>query len=134
MPNCATLGSTLARHFGSSASYFHRAAHGDDDRPVRPDRAPKSIGAERTFDRDLTAEADLLEALDPVIDAAWRRIERAGVAGRTLTLKVKFADFSIISRAHSRAALVTNQAEVAESAGRSCFACCPSRSVSVCSA
>ena len=104
----------LSRHFGSSASYFHRAAHGDDDRPVRPDRAPKSIGAERTFDRDLTAEADLLEALDPVIDAAWRRIERAGVAGRTLTLKVKFNDFSIISRAQSRSGLMTSQETVAE--------------------
>ena len=67
----------LSRHFGSSASYFHCAAHGDDDRPVRPDRAPKSVGAERTFNRDLTAEADLLDALDPVIDAAWRRFERA---------------------------------------------------------
>ena len=84
----------LTRQFGSSAGYFHRAAHGDDDRPVRPDRPPKSVGAERTFDRDLTDEAELLAALEPVIDAAWRRIERAGAAGRTLTLKVKFADFT----------------------------------------
>ena len=104
----------LSRYFGSSASYFHCAAHGDDDRPVRPDRAPKSVGAERTFDRDLTAEADLLDALDPVIDAAWRRFERAQVAGRTLTLKVKFADFSIISRAATRTLPIATRDEVAE--------------------
>ena len=104
----------LSRHFGSSASYFHRAAHGDDDRPVRPDRAPKSVGAERTFDRDLTAEADLFDALDPVIDAAWRRIERAQVAGRTLTLKVKFADFSIISRAATRTLPIATRDAIAE--------------------
>ena len=104
----------LTRHFGSSAGYFHRAAHGDDDRPVRPDRPLKSVGAERTFDRDLTDEAGLLAALEPVIDAAWVRIERAGAAGRTLTLKVKFADFSIISRAQTRAVPIATRADVVE--------------------
>ncbi len=104
----------LTRQFGSSAVYFHRAANGDDDRPVRPDRAHKSVGAERTFDRDLTDMAELLAALEPVIDAAWTRIERAGAAGRTLTLKVKFADFSIISRAQTRAAPITTRADVAK--------------------
>ena len=89
----------LTQAFGSFAAYLHRAAHGDDDRPVRPDRPLKSVGAERTFDRDLHAEAELLAALEPVLDAAWRRIERAGAAGRTVTLKVKFADFRIVSRA-----------------------------------
>ena len=104
----------LSRHFGSSASYFHRAAHGEDDRPVRSDRAPKSAGAERTFDRDLTAESDLLAALEPVSDAAWRRIERAGVAGRTLTLKVKFADFSLVSRATTRRLPIAARDDVTE--------------------
>jgi DNA polymerase-4 len=103
----------LTRHFGSSASYFHCAAHGEDHRPVRPDRPLKSVGAERTFDRDLIHAADLLAALEPVIDAAWRRIERSGAAGRSLTLKVKFADFKIISRTHMRTAPITNRAEVA---------------------
>jgi len=104
----------LTRHFGSSAGYFHRAAHGDDDRPVRPDRPSKSVGAERTFDRDLTDDAELLSALKPVIDAAWTRIERAGAAGRTLTLKVKFADFTIISRAQTRGTPIGTRADVAE--------------------
>ena len=49
-----------------------------------------------------------------MIDAAWVRIERAGAAGRTLTLKVKFADFSIISRAQTRAVPITTRADVAE--------------------
>ena len=104
----------LTREFGSSAAYFHRAAHGEDDRPVRSDRPLKSVGAERTFDRDLTTEADLAAALEPVIDAAWLRIERSGATGRTLTLKVKFADFRIISRSMSRAALIRTRAEVAD--------------------
>ena len=91
----------LTRHFGSSAGYFHRAAHGDDDRPVQPDRPLKSVGAERTFYTDLTDEADLLAALEPVIDAAWTRISRAGAIGRTLTMKAKFADFKLVARSRT---------------------------------
>ena len=100
--------------FGSSAAYFHRAAHGEDDRSVRSDRPLKSVGAERTFDRDLTTEAELAAALEPVIDATWLRIERSGTTGRTVTLKVKFADFRIISRSMSRAALITTRADLAD--------------------
>ena len=104
----------LVRAFGSSAAYFHRAAHGQDDRPVLSDRPLKSVGAERTFDRDLTTEAELSAALEPVIEAAWLRIERSWATGRTLTLKVKFADFRIICRSMSRTALITTRAEVAD--------------------
>jgi DNA polymerase-4 len=104
----------LTRLFGSSAGYFHRAAHGQDDRPVRSDRPLKSVGAERTFDRDLTSDAELLAALEPVIDAAWRRIERSGGTGRTLTLKVKFADFRIISRSATRSTLIATRGDVAD--------------------
>ncbi len=104
----------LTRHFGSSAGYFHRAAHGEDDRPVRPDRPLKSVGAERTFDRDLTDEADLLLALELVIDAAWTRIARAGAAGRTLTLKAKFADFRVIARSRTLALPLSDKGQIAE--------------------
>ncbi len=99
----------LIRHFGSSAGYFHRAAHGDDDRPVRSDRPLKSVGAERTFDTDLRDAADLLMALEPVIEAAWVRVGRAGAAGRTLTLKAKFADFKLIARSRTLATPITDR-------------------------
>jgi DNA polymerase-4 len=104
----------LTRYFGSSAGYFHRAAHGEDDRPVQPDRPLKSVGAERTFDVDLSDEADLLLALEPVIDAAWTRIARAGASGRTLTLKVKFADFRLVARSRTLAAPMSDRSIIAE--------------------
>ena len=104
----------LIRHFGSSAGYFHRAAHGEDDRPVQPDRPLKSVGAERTFDSDLTEEADLLMAFEPVIDAAWTRIARAGASGRTLTLKAKFADFRLVARSRTLAAPMSDRSIIAE--------------------
>jgi len=103
----------LTRHFGSSAGYFHRAAHGDDDRPVQPDRPLKSVGAERTFHTDLTDEADLLEALEPVIDAAWTRISRAGAIGRTLTMKAKFADFKLVARSRTLTVPIADRGLVA---------------------
>ncbi len=87
--------------FGSSADYLYGAARGEDDRPVRVDRAAKSIGAERTFDTDLTDLPALLDALDRVADAAWVRIERHRVWGRTATLKVKYNNFRIVTRARA---------------------------------
>jgi DNA polymerase-4 len=98
----------LTRHFGSSAGY------GEDDRPVQPDRPLKSVGAERTFDIDLTEEADLLMALEPVIDAAWTRIARAGASGRTLTLKAKFADFRLVARSRTLAAPMSDRSIIAD--------------------
>ena len=91
----------LERHFGSSAGYYHRAAHGIDDRPVRADHVRKSIGAERTFDTDLIDGVALETAMEPVLDALLERIARKGASGRTVTLKLKFSDFSQITRARS---------------------------------
>jgi DNA polymerase-4 len=91
----------LKAHFGSHAAYLYGAARGEDDRPVRPDRPLKSVGAERTFDADLIEPDALFAALDRVADAAWTRIERHGARGRTATLKVRYADFRTITRARS---------------------------------
>ena len=103
----------LAQHFGSSADYYYRAARGVDDRPVQPDRLRKSIGAERTFDTDLTARAGLIAALDRVCDAVWPRIEAGKASGRTVTLKIKYADFRQITRARSLPAPLTDRAMLA---------------------
>ncbi|MET0269569.1 MAG: DNA polymerase IV, partial [Sphingomonas sp.] len=100
----------LQAEFGKSAGYYYRAARGEDDRPVRPNRVHKSVGAERTFENDLITLPDLLAKLEIAIDAAWMRVERAGLRGRTVTLKVKFADFRQITRARSFAVPITTRA------------------------
>ena len=99
----------LEAHFGRSGSYYYRAARGEDDRPVREDRPYKSVGAERTFDVDLFEEAALAAELARISGYAWARVERAEVHGRTVTLKVKFQDFRIATRAHSVAGAVDGQ-------------------------
>ena len=99
----------LQAHFGSHAAYLHGAARGVDERPVRPDRPTKSVGAERTFDTNLSDPAELEAGLARVADAAWARIERAGAQGRTVTLKLRHADFRTITRARSFATPVPDR-------------------------
>jgi DNA polymerase-4 len=104
----------LREHFSGRADYLYGAARGEDHRPVRPDRPTKSVGAERTFDRDLSDPAELRQALARVADAAWARIERHGARGRTVTLKLRYPDFRTITRARSQATPVTDQARLLE--------------------
>ena len=108
----------LEAHFGSSGGWYWRIARGIDDRPVRAHRDAKSVSAERTFDEDLSDPAALAEQLDRVAALAWQRIERSGSAGRTVTLKVKFADFAMISRSKSFVLPITDHAAFA-AAGQS---------------
>jgi DNA polymerase IV len=91
----------LQAHFGKYATYLYGAARGEDHRPVRSNRETKSVGAERTFGQDVTERAAIFEALERVADAAWERIARHEVRGRTVTLKVRYADFRTITRARS---------------------------------
>jgi DNA polymerase-4 len=100
----------LRAHFGGSADYLHGAARGEDHRPVRAHRPVKSVGAERTFDRDLTDHTELHAALERVADAAWARIDRHGAQGRTVTLKFRFADFRTLTRARSLGQPVVDRA------------------------
>jgi DNA polymerase-4 len=88
----------LQAHFGSYAEYLYGAARGIDHRPVRVNRAVKSVGAERTFEINLTTTEDLRAAQHRVADAAWVRIERHGTRARTITLKLRHADFRTITR------------------------------------
>ncbi len=101
----------LDAHFGSSGEWYWKIARGIDERPVRPDRPYKSVSAERTFDVDLADPQALAAELERVAGFAWARVERAGVAGRTVTLKAKFADFTIITRSKSSPIPIVGQDE-----------------------
>jgi len=115
----------LKTHFGSFAEYLFGAARGLDDRPVRSNRVLKSVGAERTFFQDLSDPNELSNALENVLEALMPRIERSGAAGRTVTLKVKFADFRIITRARSFARPVNDRAAIGAAGHSLLVALCP---------
>jgi DNA polymerase-4 len=91
----------LERHFGKAALYYYWAARGRDDRPVHAREARKSVSVEDTFFTDLVSEAELITELDRISERLWERIGKAQAYGRTVTLKVKFADFAIITRSRS---------------------------------
>jgi DNA polymerase-4 len=91
----------LEAQFGSSGRWYWRICRGIDEREVKPDRPYKSVSAERTFDEDLSDPTRLAAELERIAGYAWERVKRADVAGRTVTLKVKFADFTLITRSRS---------------------------------
>jgi DNA polymerase-4 len=103
----------LRANFGSSADYLYRAARAIDLRQVKADRPRKSVGGERTFERDISAGAALRETLERIIEIVWERIERSGAKGRTVTLKMKFNDFTPCTRAKSLPRPIADKAEFA---------------------
>jgi len=87
--------------FGKAGSYYYWISRGVDYREVRADRIRKSIGAENTFFTDLTEFEAMVSELQPLIDKVWRHCEDKGTRGRTVTLKVKFDDFELITRSRT---------------------------------
>lgn len=104
----------LREHFGSQAEYLYRAARGIDLRRVKADRARKSVGAERTFDHDISSGAAMREQLERIVSLCWDRIERSKAEGRTVTLKLKLKDFTGLTRARSLTQPVQDRNQFAE--------------------
>jgi DNA polymerase-4 len=96
----------MQANFGKAGAYYYWISRGIDDRGVRADRIRKSVGAENTFASDLTEFEAMTAELQPLIDKVWRHCEEKGTSRRTLTLKVKFADFELISRSRTVPGLI----------------------------
>ncbi|ETX13563.1 DNA polymerase IV [Roseivivax halodurans JCM 10272] len=107
----------LRRHFGSSAEHYHLISRGIDERPVRAHRERKSVGAETTFETDRFDLALAQGDLGPIAEKVARRAEEKGVAGYTVTLKIKFADFEQITRQRTLPEPVRAAADLARIAG-----------------
>ena len=103
----------LLKHFGKSGAHFYCICRGIDHRPVLANRMRKSVGAENTFARDLTSLDEMKVELAPLVEKVWHYCDSTGVRGRTVTLKVKFADFQIITRSRSRATPVCDHSTLA---------------------
>ena len=100
----AVLGRSAGRH-------LHDLAWARDHRPVVPDQPTKSVGHEETYARDLYDDADLRREVIRLSDGVASRLRGAGLACRTVTLKVRYADFQTITRSHSEPAFLdTGQA------------------------
>jgi DNA polymerase-4 len=102
----------MQTNFGKAGSYYYWISRGVDNREVRADRIRRSVGAENTFFSDLTEIEAMLSELQPLIDKIWRHCEDKGTRGRTVTLKVKFADFELITRSRTVAGAVSDRTEL----------------------
>ncbi len=106
----------LLRHFGKAGPHYHAIARGEDDRPVVTDRPRKSLGSEHTFAADVSDWEEACAALAPAIDKVWTGYQTAGRPARTVTLKVKFSDFRIVTRAASSPSPFATRTALAEAA------------------
>jgi DNA polymerase-4 len=91
----------LLKNFGKVGSYYYQIARGQDDRPVVSNRIRKSIGAEESFAEDLVERPAILTALQEIAATVARRMESSQTSGRTLTLKVKYADYTQVTRSRT---------------------------------
>ena len=104
----------LQRHFGKSGPWYYEIARGRDERPVRPDRERKSSGSETTFSEDLV-DAEKIEAgVLAMADDVWAWCEKTGRLARTVTVKIKWADFQQSTRSQSFPWLIDSRAKIHE--------------------
>jgi DNA polymerase-4 len=93
--------SDLVQRFGKSGHFFFKIVRGIDDREVQPHRETKSIGAEDTFPYDLEIIDEMHDALQKIAIIVHNRLVKRDLKGRTITLKIKYHDFKLITRSHS---------------------------------
>ena len=104
----------LQHRFGKAGVWYHAIARGQDDRAVNPNRERKSSGSETTFEEDLTDPARIEAGVLAMADDVWAWREKTGGRGRTVTVKVKWADFQQSTRSQSLATPVSSRSTLHE--------------------
>lgn len=84
----------LEQHFGKSGSYYYQVVRGIHNSPVQAKRTTKSVAAEHTFDVNLSSEIFMLEQLESISRQIEKRLQKHSISGKTITLKIKYSDFS----------------------------------------
>ncbi|KAM3096144.1 hypothetical protein ACKFKF_23440 [Phormidesmis sp. 146-12] len=93
--------SELVQQFGKVGHYYFKIARAQDDRQVEANRIRKSVGAETSYAQDLSDRAVMLHELETIAETVYQRLERHQTGGRTITLKVKFANYQQITRSRT---------------------------------
>lgn len=104
----------LTEHFGKAGPRFFAIARGEDQRQVNPDRERKSVGSESTYFDDLETPEAVERAILEQLDDVWKYVERNDIAGRTLTIKIRYRDFEQHTRSRSAAAPIHSKDEAAQ--------------------
>lgn len=106
----------LNQHFGRSGEYYYHVVRGIHLSEVKPSRIRKSLGAERTFEENISSEIFMLERLENISEEIQRRLTKSMVAGKTLTLKIKYSDFSQQTRSKTLSYFISSKELIFENA------------------
>ncbi len=106
----------LTENFGKSGAYYYNIVRGIQYSEVKPNRIRKSLAAERTFRENITSEIFMLEKLDHIAEEVARRLQKSEVAGKTLTLKIKYSDFTLKTRSKTLEYYIRSKEVILETA------------------
>ena len=104
----------LEKHFGKSGSFYYNVVRGIHNSEVKSDRITKSVAAEHTFDVNLSSEIFMIEKLDVIAVALEKRLKKHHVAGKTITLKIKYSDFTQQTRSKTLPYFISDKALILE--------------------
>lgn len=88
----------LIKHFKNSGAHYYQLVRGLYQSEVRPNRIQKSVATEHTFNKNLTSEIFMMERLEAIAEELESRLQKSKIAGKTITLKIKYSDFSLQTR------------------------------------
>lgn len=100
----------LEKHFGKSGAYYFQVVRGIHNSEVKSERVAKSVAAEHTFNENLSSEIFMLEKLERIAGELERRISKYRIAGRTVTLKIKYSDFTLQTRSKTLPYFISDKA------------------------
>ena len=106
----------LEKYFGKSGGYYYYIVRGIHNSEVKPHRTRKSLAAERTFSENLSSEVFLLEKLEHITEEVSRRLLKSNVAGKTVTLKIKYSDFTLQTRSKTLPYYISDKSVILETA------------------
>ena len=104
----------LEKHFGKSGSFYYNVVRGIHNSEVKSDRITKSVAAEHTFDVNLSSEIFMIEKLDVIAVALEKKLKKHHVAGKTITLKIKYSDFTQQTRSKTLPYFISDKALILE--------------------
>jgi DNA polymerase-4 len=106
----------LETHFGKSGTSYYYIVRGIHNSQVKPNRIRKSLAAERTFSENLSSEIFMLEKLDHIAEEVAKRLSKSKVSGKTVTLKIKYSDFTLQTRSKTLPYFVSDKSIILETA------------------
>jgi len=119
----------LTTHFGKSGAYYYNVVRGIHLSEVKPNRIQKSVAAERTFFDNITSEIYMLEKLEHIAEELEKRLKKSKVSGKTITLKIKYSDFTQQTRSKTIAYFISDKHLILETAKELLFQEKPKNSV-----